>query len=260
MRQICTFRSKRSGRSSLSAASKAQSASTDGSSGGGCWQGPFLRRKSPRSLWPQKYLQIFCLVLYGYIEPLCKMWPFLRFVSGGPGIWRIQASVGFGPWHLCSNRCENLSKISERCCTVSGWEFKSVFFFESNNLSLILNPLSLARNVSVWSAYQSTIYKIDQKLMKYDEVGAWSSAMYLELEHFSGFLGSKRFFLYALRMSRQNTLYPRRFIPPEISFSRGGQVVSQRLHLWCPSSQLTPLISLNSVVGCPRSFDAVQWL
>lgn len=106
--------------------------------------------------------------------------------------------------------------------------------------SLTLNPLSLARNVSVWSAYQSTIYKIEQKLMKYDEVGAWSSAMYLELEHFSGFLGSEKFFLYALRMSRQNTLYPRRFVPPEISFSRGGQVVSQRLHLWCPSSQLTP--------------------
>lgn len=76
----------------------------------------------------------------------------------------------------------------------------------------------------------STIYKIDQKLMKYDEVGAWSSAMYLELEHFSGF--RERFFLYALRMSRQNTLYPRRFVPTEISFSRGGQVVSQTLHLW----------------------------
>ena len=42
----------------------------------------------------------------------------------------------------------------------------------------------------------STIYKIDQKLIKYDEVGAWSSAMYLELEHFSGF--RERFFLYAL--------------------------------------------------------------
>ena len=52
------------------------------------------------------------------------------------------------------------------------------------------------------------------------------------------------------------------FVPPEISFSRAANlslkasIYDIRLH----NLLLVHLFSLNSVAGCPRSFDAVRWL